>query len=88
VCDHVKELYCRHLCSNKLLQHAPVWPAAAFADASYCFVLICLHAGGHYTAHVHQPDGRWLHFNDAQVTAVPEAAVLAERPYLLVYEKQ
>jgi hypothetical protein len=37
---------------------------------------------------VHQPDGRWLHFNDAQVTVVPESAVLAERPYLLVYEKQ
>lgn len=43
--------------------------------------------GGHYTADVLQPDGRWLRFNDAVVDAVNEAAVLAERPYLLFYQR-
>lgn len=43
--------------------------------------------GGHYSAHVHQPDGRWLHFNDANVSPVSLQQVLAERTYVLVYQK-
>ncbi|KXZ42153.1 hypothetical protein GPECTOR_194g321 [Gonium pectorale] len=44
-------------------------------------------AGGHYTADVLQPDGRWLRFNDAVVDLVPESLVLSERPYLLFYQR-
>jgi hypothetical protein len=34
-----------------------------------------------------QPDGRWLHFNDANVSPVSLNHVLAERTYLLCYQK-
>ncbi len=44
-------------------------------------------AGGHYTADVLQPDGCWLHFNDHQVDVVPVSQVLAEKTYLLFYQK-
>jgi ubiquitin C-terminal hydrolase len=44
-------------------------------------------AGGHYTAHVRQPDARWLLYNDAAVSIVEERTVLRERPYLLFYER-
>lgn len=44
-------------------------------------------AGGHYTADVLQGDGKWLRFNDAVVDMVNEKAVLAERPYLLFYQR-
>lgn len=51
----------------------------------------CVHAihaaGGHYTANVRQPDGRWLLYNDAHVSFVEERRVLQERPYLLFYER-
>jgi ubiquitin C-terminal hydrolase len=46
-----------------------------------------IRAGGHYTAHVLQEDGRWLHFNDAAVSFVAQGQVLNERPYLLVYQR-
>jgi len=42
-------------------------------------------AGGHYTADVLQPEGRWLRFNDALVDAVGHETVLAEKPYILLY---
>lgn len=44
-------------------------------------------AGGHYTADVLQPDGRWLHFNDAAVSSVPVSQVLSERAYMLFYQR-
>ncbi len=44
-------------------------------------------AGGHYTSDVLQPDGRWLRFNDAVVDLVAEGTVLAEKPYLLFYQR-
>ena len=44
-------------------------------------------AGGHYTADALQPDGRWLHLNDAAVNVVPLSAVLHERAYLLFYQR-
>lgn len=47
-----------------------------------------VNAGGHYTANVRQPDGRWLLYNDAYVSFVEERRVLQERPYLLFYERQ
>lgn len=43
--------------------------------------------GGHYSAHVQQPDGRWLHFNDAAVSPVSLHHVLSEKTYVLVYQK-
>ena len=43
--------------------------------------------GGHYTADAVQHDGQWLRFNDAVVDAVPLELVLAERPYLLFYQR-
>lgn len=42
---------------------------------------------GHYTADVVQPDGRWLRFDDGNVFWVGYNTVLAERPYLLLYQK-
>jgi ubiquitin C-terminal hydrolase len=44
-------------------------------------------AGGHYTADVQQGDGRWLHFNDAEVDQVSQKQVLEQKPYLLVYQR-
>ncbi|GAX77883.1 hypothetical protein CEUSTIGMA_g5325.t1 [Chlamydomonas eustigma] len=44
-------------------------------------------AGGHYTADTLQPDGRWLRFNDAVVDVVPWDAVVAEKPYLMFYQR-
>jgi hypothetical protein len=36
---------------------------------------------------VQQGDGRWLHFNDAQVDFVAQNKVLDQKPYLLVYQR-
>lgn len=44
-------------------------------------------AAGHYTADVLQPDGRWLHFNDAAADMASEAQVLHGKPYLLFYHR-
>jgi hypothetical protein len=43
--------------------------------------------GGHYTTDSLQPDGKWLRFDDAQVDLVPIELVLAERPYILLYQR-
>lgn len=43
--------------------------------------------GGHYTAHVRQPNGTWLLMNDAEVMLVKEPRVLNDTPYLLMYER-
>lgn len=48
---------------------------------------LLLLSGGHYTADVLQPDGRWLRFNDATVGVVSQQAVLSEKTYMLVYQK-
>lgn len=45
-------------------------------------------SGGHYTSDVLQPDNRWLRFNDAAVEQVNADKVLAEKPYLLFYQRQ
>lgn len=41
---------------------------------------------GHYTADVKQPDGRWLRFDDASVTAVPSPAVSPLLACLIHYD--
>jgi len=61
-------------------------------NAEYKLIATVIHhgrnsTGGHYTSHVLQPDGQWLHFNDAHVSVVSQHHVLSERTYLLVYQK-
>ncbi|WIA40817.1 hypothetical protein OEZ86_004495 [Tetradesmus obliquus] len=61
-------------------------------SAQYQLIALVTHhgrnaSGGHYTAHVQQGDGRWLHFNDAAVDFVPQGKVLEQKPYLLVYQR-
>ncbi|MEW5308384.1 MAG: hypothetical protein WDW38_000351 [Sanguina aurantia] len=46
------------------------------------------HTGGHYTADVLQPDNTWLRFNDAVVEPVSEQTMLAEKPYIMFYQRQ
>ena len=44
-------------------------------------------SSGHYPADVKQPDSRWLHFDDTNVSIVPLSRVLDERSaYLLFYQ--
>jgi ubiquitin C-terminal hydrolase len=52
-----------------------------------CPIPACLPAGGHYTAHVQQPDGRWLDFNDAEVSGIKQENVLNQRAYMLLYQR-
>jgi len=42
---------------------------------------------GHYTTDVVQPEGHWLRFDDDNVFSVGLNAVMAEKPYLLIYER-
>ena len=60
--------------------------------AAYDLVATVSHHGksstsGHYTADVRQADGRWLRFDDGSVFLVSQQAVLADRPYMLFYER-
>ena len=41
---------------------------------------------GHYTANVRQPNGKWLCFDDSNVTMIPLSKVLEEAAYLLIYQ--
>jgi ubiquitin carboxyl-terminal hydrolase 10 len=43
-------------------------------------------SSGHYIAHVKQPSGKWLRFDDQDVTVIPLARVLEEPAYLLIYQ--
>ncbi|KAL2893039.1 Ubiquitin carboxyl-terminal hydrolase 24 [Bienertia sinuspersici] len=42
---------------------------------------------GHYTADARYPDGQWLRFDDASVTAVPISKVLHDQAYVLFYKQ-
>lgn len=42
---------------------------------------------GHYTADARYPDGQWLRFDDASVTAVPTNKVLHDQAYVLFYKQ-
>ncbi|CAO2834583.1 unnamed protein product [Amaranthus hypochondriacus] len=42
---------------------------------------------GHYTADARYPDGQWLRFDDASVTAVPTSKVLHDQAYVLFYKQ-
>jgi ubiquitin carboxyl-terminal hydrolase 10 len=44
-------------------------------------------SAGHYTADCRQPDGRWLRFDDANVSEAPINRVLQEQAYLLFYKR-
>lgn len=77
------------------LQMRSAWLTRASPDrgAEYQLVATVSHHGrssnlGHYTADVLQPDGRtWLRFDDDNVYQVSLQAVLADRPYLLFYQR-
>ena len=71
---------------------------ALFADgapvrsADYALFATVAHEGatpanGHYVADVLQPDGKWLHFNDAVVSAIPLRQVLNREVFMLFYER-
>ncbi|GAB4832238.1 hypothetical protein Ancab_006252 [Ancistrocladus abbreviatus] len=42
---------------------------------------------GHYTADARYPNGQWLRFDDASVTAVTTSTVLHDQAYVLFYEQ-
>ncbi|XP_022896265.1 ubiquitin carboxyl-terminal hydrolase 24-like [Olea europaea var. sylvestris] len=42
---------------------------------------------GHYTADAIYPDGQWLRFDDASVTAVSTSKVLHNQAYVLFYKQ-
>ncbi|KAK2636942.1 hypothetical protein Ddye_031734 [Dipteronia dyeriana] len=42
---------------------------------------------GHYTADARYPNGRWLHFDDASVTAIGTSKVLHDQAYVLFYKQ-
>lgn len=76
------------------LQMRSAWLASGSTDRGAVFDLVATvtHHGksissGHYTADVVQPDGKWLRFDDSEVFWVQQQQVLAERPYLLVYQR-
>ncbi|KAI8476778.1 MAG: hypothetical protein J3K34DRAFT_400419 [Monoraphidium minutum] len=87
----------QHIAFPPLLRLRPQWlsddcPDRRGAAGGYRLVASIIHHGrnsssGHYSAHVQQPDGRWLHFNDAAVSPVSLHQVLQERTYVLVYQK-
>jgi ubiquitin carboxyl-terminal hydrolase 10 len=62
------------------------------AGAEYGLIAVVQHHGrtpaaGHYTADVRQADGRWLRFDDAELSAVPLPRVVDDpRAYLLFYQ--
>ena len=70
------------------------WLATGSSDrgAVYDLVATVSHHGksltsGHYTADVLQAGGKWLRFDDSDAYWMPEQKFLAERPYLLVYQR-
>lgn len=76
----------------------PSWVAEGCPDArhrggaDYELIAVVHHLGrtpaaGHYTADVRQPDGKWLHFDDADLSNVPLARVVDDnKAYLLFYQ--
>ncbi|PIN17707.1 Ubiquitin-specific protease [Handroanthus impetiginosus] len=42
---------------------------------------------GHYTADARHPNGKWLHYDDASVTHIPESKVLHDQAYVLFYKQ-
>ncbi|KAL3620378.1 Ubiquitin carboxyl-terminal hydrolase 24 [Castilleja foliolosa] len=42
---------------------------------------------GHYTADARHPNGKWLRYDDASVTLIPETKVLHDQAYVLFYKQ-
>ncbi|KVH90374.1 hypothetical protein Ccrd_007625 [Cynara cardunculus var. scolymus] len=42
---------------------------------------------GHYTADILHPSGKWLHYDDASVIAIPTTKVLHDQAYVLFYKQ-
>ena len=61
-------------------------------NINYDLVSVVTHLGttansGHYIAHaIQQPSGKWLKFDDQNVSTVPLNKVLEEPAYLLFYQ--
>lgn len=75
-----------HLCKSLFADGAPV------KSAVYELFATVAHEGstpanGHYVADVLQPDGGWLHFNDALVRPIPLRQVLARQAFMLFYQR-
>ncbi|BDA47004.1 probable ubiquitin carboxyl-terminal hydrolase 10 at C-terminar half [Coccomyxa sp. Obi] len=80
------------------LRIQPSWMAEGCPDArhrggaDYDLIAVVHHHGrtpasGHYTADVRQPDGKWLRFDDADLSAVSLARVVDDnKAYLLFYQ--
>lgn len=66
--------------------------SASTEGRRYALVSTITHHGreaskGHYTADACYPDGQWLRFDDASVTAIGTNKVLHDQAYILFYEK-
>jgi ubiquitin C-terminal hydrolase len=44
--------------------------------------------GGHYTAYVKNPNGKWYHYNDTSVTEIDEKQIVSQKGYVLFYRKK
>jgi ubiquitin C-terminal hydrolase len=44
--------------------------------------------GGHYTAYVKNPNGKWYHYNDTNVTEIDEKHIVSQKGYVLFYRKK
>lgn len=44
--------------------------------------------GGHYTANIRNPNGKWYSFNDTTINQVPEDKVISPYTYCLFYRKK
>ena len=61
-------------------------------SAEYSLFATVVHEGstpanGHYVADVLQPDSKWLHFNDAEVSPISLRQVLNREVFMLFYER-
>lgn len=59
----------------------------------YDLYAVCNHSGGphggHYTAHVKNIDGEWIHYNDTTVErGVPTGKIITPKAYCLFYRKK
>jgi len=45
-------------------------------------------SGGHYTANIRNPNGKWYSFNDTRITEIPENSVINQHTYCLFYRKK
>jgi ubiquitin C-terminal hydrolase len=58
----------------------------------YDLIAICNHSGfvvgGHYTAYLKNPNGKWYEFNDTIITEISEESLITPKAYCLFYRKR